>query len=261
MQAFGAPPVEGLGTTGGFKIIIEDRGNLGLNELQQVSDRIVARGNKTPGLQGLFNSSGRTRPGSIWTSTATKCLALGVQVSDIFNTLQFYLGSYYVNNFNEFGRTWQVNVQADQQFRAGVGDILQSPGAEQSGTDGPARHPDGRPRHERAGGRAALQSVLGRRHHGQPGAGHQLRAGRRTPCKRSPTQDMPRSMAYDWTELVYLQLQAGNTAMCVLALAVAFVFLVLAAQYESWKLPLAIILVVPMCLLCSIVGMQLAAWR
>ena len=125
VSAFGALPIDGLGTTGGFKIIVEDRGNLGLGELQRVSDQIVAQGNETPGLQGLFNSSRANTPWLYLDIDRTKCMALGVQVSDVFNTLQIYLGSFYVNNFNEFGRTWQVNVQADQHFRNKVPDIRQ----------------------------------------------------------------------------------------------------------------------------------------
>ena len=106
-------------------MIVEDRGNLGLGDLQRVSDQIVARGNATPGLQGLFNSSRANTPWLYLDIDRTKCMALGVPVSDVFNTLQVYLGSYYVNNFNEFGRTWQVNIQADQRFRDHVPDIRQ----------------------------------------------------------------------------------------------------------------------------------------
>ena len=102
VSAFGAPPIDGLGTTGGFKLIIEDRGNLGLDYLQRVSDAIVERGNETPGLQGLFNSSRANTPWLYLQIDRTKCMALGVPVSELFNTLQVYLGSYYVNNFNEF---------------------------------------------------------------------------------------------------------------------------------------------------------------
>ena len=125
VSAFGAPPIDGLGTTGGFKLIIEDRGNLGLDDLQRVSDQIVERGNETPGLQGLFNSSRANTPWLYLDIDRTKCMALGVPVSELFNTLQVYLGSYYVNNFNEFGRTWQVNIQADQRFRGDASDIRQ----------------------------------------------------------------------------------------------------------------------------------------
>jgi multidrug efflux pump subunit AcrB len=123
VSTFGAPPIDGLGTTGGFKLIIEDRGNLGLGDLQRVSDQVVARGNKTPGLEGLFNSSRASTPWLYLDIDRTKCMALGVPVSNVFSVLQVYLGSYYVNNFNEFGRIWQVNVQADPRFRNRVADI------------------------------------------------------------------------------------------------------------------------------------------
>ena len=106
-------------------MIIEDRGNLGLGRLQRVSDRIVARANKTKGLQGLFNSSRANTPWIYLEIDRTKCEALGVPVSEVFNTLQVYFGSYYVNNFNEFGRMWQVNIQADQRFRERGRDIRQ----------------------------------------------------------------------------------------------------------------------------------------
>src|SRR5260370_6679438 len=123
VTAFGAPPIEGVGTTGEFKIMIEDRGNLGLDELQRVSDQIVSRGNRTAGLQGLFNSSRAYTPWLYLDIDRTKCMALGVAVSDVFSTLQVYLGSDYVNNFNEFGRTWQVNIQAGPSYRDRVHDI------------------------------------------------------------------------------------------------------------------------------------------
>ena len=118
VAAFGAPPIDGLGTTGGFKLIIEDRGNLGLDELQRVSDQIVVAGQRhARACRACSTAPGRTRPGCYLDIDRTKCMALGVTVSDVFNALQVYLGSYYVNNFNEFGRTWQVNVQADPRFR------------------------------------------------------------------------------------------------------------------------------------------------
>ena len=138
VTAFGPPPIEGLGTTGGFRIIVEDRGNLGLGELQRSSDRIVDRGNRTPGLEGLFTSIRANTPWLYLDIDRTKCMALGVPVSEVFNTLQVYLGSYYVNNFNEFGRTWQVNVQADQSFRERGRDHQAASGAKQPGADDPA---------------------------------------------------------------------------------------------------------------------------
>ena len=183
-------------------------------------------------------------------------MALGVSVSDVFNTLQVYLGSYYVNNFNEFGRTWQVNIQADQRFRDHVPDIRQLLSAQQSGTNGPPGHADGSARYQRPRAGDAIQHVLGHGHHGQYGAGSELGRGDRLDAGNRRRRAAA-SMAFDWTELTFLQLQAGNAAIFVFALAVVFVFLVLAAQYESWELPLAVILVVPMCLLCSIVGVRM----
>ncbi len=257
VSAFGAPPIDGLGTTGGFKLIIEDRGNLGIDYLQRVSDQIVERGNETPGLKGLFNSSRANTPWLYLQIDRTKCMALGVPVSELFSTLQVYLGSYYVNNFNEFGRSWQVNIQADQRFRGDATDIGQLQVRNNQGqmirlatlldvvsTSGPvmvmrynmysSTAITGNPAPGTSSGEAiALMQEIAR-------------------------QELPRSMAPDWTELAYMQLNQGSTATLVFLLAVVFVFLVLAAQYESWKLPLAVILVMPMCLLCSLVGVTIA---
>ena len=152
VSAFGAPPIDGLGTTGGFKLIVEDRGNLGLGELQRVSDRDRRRAaTRRRGLHGLFNSSRANTPWLYLDIDRTKCMALGVQVSDVFNTLQVYLGSYYVNNFNEFGRTWQVNVQADERFRNRVPDIRQLQVRNNQGQMIRLGTRDGRPRHQRPG--------------------------------------------------------------------------------------------------------------
>jgi hydrophobe/amphiphile efflux-1 (HAE1) family protein len=257
VSAFGAPPIDGLGMTGGFKLIIEDRGNLGPDELQRVSDQIIARGNKTQGLEGLSNSARADTPWLYLDIDRTKCEALGVSVSDVFDTLQLYLGSYYVNNFNEFGRTWQVNIQADQRFRAGVSDIqkLQVRSAQgqmiRLSTLLSARNTSG-PVSVMRYNMYSSTSIIGNTAPGTS-SGQAIAL-----MQQIASEELPRSMASDWTELTYLQLQAGNTAMYVFALAVVLVFLVLAAQYESWSLPLAVILVVPMCLLCSIVGVNVA---
>ena len=120
---FGAPPIDGLGKTGGFKMIIEDRGNLGPAQLQAVSDRIVDKANATPGLQGAFNGMRADTPWLYLDIDRTKCEALGLSLSNVFDTLQVYLGSYYVNNFNEFGRSWQVNVMADANYRKRVDEV------------------------------------------------------------------------------------------------------------------------------------------
>jgi hydrophobe/amphiphile efflux-1 (HAE1) family protein len=257
VTAFGAPPLAGLGTTGGFKLIIEDRGGLGLDELQRISDQVVARGNKTAGLEGLFNSGRANTPWLHLDFDRTKCVALGVAVSDVFTTLQVYLGSYYVNNFNEFGRTWQVNIQADRSFRELVPDILRlqvrnSQGQMvRLGTLMSVRDTSGPVAVMRYNMYAATAVT------GNPAPG--TSSGQAINLmQKVADRTLPESMASDWTELTLLQLQAGNQAIFVFALSVVFVFLVLAAQYESWSLPLAVILVVPMCLLCSIVGVRLA---
>ncbi len=257
VSTFGAPPIDGLGTTGGFKLIVEDRANIGQEELQRVSDAIVERGNRTPGLQGLFNSSRANTPWLYLDIDRTKCLALGVPVSELFNTLQVYLGSYYVNNFNEFGRTWQVNIQADQKFRGDAHDIGQLQVRNNRGqmirlaTLMDVRNTSGPVMVMRYNMYSATAIT------GNPAPG--TSSGQAIALLQEIAEkELPRSMAFDWTELAYMQLQAGNTATGVFGLAVVFVFLVLAAQYESWKLPMAVILVVPMCLLCSLIGVNLA---
>ena len=257
VTVFGAPPIEGLGTTGGFKIVIEDRGNLGLRELQHVSDQVVADGDDTPQLRGLYNSLRSDTPWLYLQIDRTKCLVLGIQLSEVFNTLQDYLGSYYVNNFNEFGRTWQVNIQADWRYRERVRDIPQLQVRNNQGqmvqlgtllTVRPSSGPLMITRYNMYSATAITGDTA-------PG----VSSGQAVELMQNiASKDLPYSMTYDWTELTYLQLEAGNTALYVFALAVVFVFLVLAAQYESWALPLAVILVVPMCLLCSVAGVDAA---
>ncbi len=257
VSAFGAPPVDGLGITGGFNLIVEDRADVGLDELERVGNTLVARGKKTPGLQKLFNSSGADTPWVYLDIDRSKCMALGLSPLDVFNALQVYLGSYYVNNFNEFGRTWQVNIQADPKFRSKVSDIGQLQVRNNQGqmvrmatvldvrdTSGPVMVM-----------RYNLYSAAAITGNPAPGTGSQQAVDL---MQEIAERDLPQSMQAEWTELAYLQNQAGSSAMWVFALAVVFVFLVLAAQYESWSLPLAVILVVPMCLLCSVVGVQLA---
>jgi multidrug efflux pump len=257
VSSFGGPPVDGLGTTGGFKIIIEDRGNLGQAQLQRITDRIVARGNRTEGLTGLGHSSRANTPWLYLEIDRVKCMTLGVGISDVFNTLQVYLGSYYVNNFNEFGRTWQVNVQADQKFRNKVSDILQLQVRNYQGqmvrlgTFMDVRDTAG-PVIVLSYNMYSATAITGNTTPGTS-SGEAIQM-----MQEICDTELPRSMAYEWTELTYLQLEAGNKAMFVFALAVMFVFLVLAAQYESWSLPLAVILVVPMCLLCSVSGVIMA---
>jgi multidrug efflux pump len=258
ISIYGAPPVEGLGTAGGFKIVIEDNNDTGMESLQRTTDRVVDAGNATPGLENLFTSFRANTPWLFLNIDRTKAKRMGVSMLEVFNTLQIYLGSYYVNDFNKFGRTWQVNVQGGADFRKKIEDLKQLK------------------IRNLAGGMAPLGSMMSVEDrsgpvmvvrynmfpaaaiNGLPASG--MSSGQAIERMQALTErELAQSqMRYDWTELAYLQLQTGNTAMYVFVLAVVLVFLVLAAQYESWSLPMAVILVVPMCLLCSIAGVQFA---
>ena len=205
----------------------------------------------------MFNSTGANTPWLYLDVNRTKAQALGLSVSDVFNTLQIYFGSYYVNNFNEFGRTWQVNVQADPKFRAKVPKVK----------DLQVRNSQGQmirlgtllDVHDTTGPVAVMRYNLYSAAAITGDAASGTSSGQAVDLAQTISkQELQHSMVSEWTDLAYLQLEAGNTAMYFFALAVVFVFLVLAAQYESWSLPLAVILVVPMCLLCSVIGVQLA---
>ncbi|MBV9124772.1 MAG: efflux RND transporter permease subunit, partial [Planctomycetes bacterium] len=259
INVFGAPPVEGLGTAGGIKIVVEDRGATGLENLQGTADRIVQEGNTDPRLTGVFTSFRANTPWLFLNIDRTQAKTMGVSMTDVFDTLQVYLGSLYVNDFNKFGRTWQVNVQGDAQFRKQIDDLKQlkirnnQPPPNNMvplGTLATAQYVNG--------------PVMVVRYNMYPAAAINANAGPGVSSGQAITEleqvvqpQLAPSMRPEWTELALLQLQTGNTALIVFVLAVVLVFLVLAAQYESWSLPLAVILVVPMCLLCSIVGVTI----
>ena len=257
VTAFGAPPVDGLGMTGGVTMIVEDRSDLGPDELETVSNRFLDETKQTGQVRDLFNSSGASTPWVSLEIDRTKCMALGISPLDVFNALQVYLGSYYVNNFNEFGRTWQVNIQADPKFRSKVSDIGQL--QVRNNQNQMVRLATLMDVRDKSGPvmvmRYNLYSAAAITGNPAPGTGSQQAVDVMDTLGR---KKLPGSMSTEWTELAYLQNQTGNTAMWFFLLAVVFVFLVLAAQYESWSLPLAVILVVPMCLLCSVIGVQLA---
>jgi multidrug efflux pump subunit AcrB len=257
VNVFGAPPLEGLSTAGGFKIMVEDRGDTGLPALQSVAERAVAEGNRTVGLQGLFTSFRANTPWLDLEIDRTKAKTVGVSMSEVFNTLQVYLGSLYVNDFNLFGRTWQVNVQADADYRKQIEDLRLLK----------IRNDRGRmvPLGSLLRVRDRNGPVMVVRHNMYPSAAINgsgapgVSSGQAIELMENTVRpELLRAMRAEWTELAMLQLQTGNTAMLVFLLAVVLVFLVLAAQYESWSLPLAVILVVPMCLLCSIAGILVA---
>ncbi|MFO0951263.1 MAG: efflux RND transporter permease subunit [Isosphaeraceae bacterium] len=261
INVFGAPPVEGLGTAGGFKVVLEDRGDAGAEALQSSAEEVVQRGKDDPvlasGLEGLFTSFRANTPWLFLRIDRPRLSTMGVSPSEVFNTLQVYLGSLYVNDFNRFGRTWQVNIQGDANFRKQIADLKQLKVRNMRGGMVPL------------GSVASVEDVRGpvmivrynmypaAAINGSPGPG--VSSGQAIDLMESTlAQTLPHSMRFEWTELALLQLQTGVTAMLVFLLAVVLVFLVLAAQYESWALPLAVILVVPMCLLCSIAGVLAA---
>ena len=256
INVFGAPPVDGLGTAGGFKVVIEDRGDRGPDALQTQAETIVANGNATTGLQGLFTSFRANTPWLNLVIDRAKINAMGLSMGEVFNTLQVYLGSLYVNDFNRFGRTWQVNVQGDANFRKQIDDLKQ---LKIRGRGGMV------PLGAVAAVRDMTGPVLVMRYNMYPAAainglpGPGISSGQAIDLMNSVVaQDPSSTMRPEWTELAFLQLETGVTAMFVFILAVVLVFLVLAAQYESWSLPLAVILVVPMCLLCSVTGVAAA---
>ena len=256
VNVFNAPPLDGLGTAGGFKIMIEDRGDSGLDSLQTVADKIVAAGAQQSELRDIFTSFRAKTPWLFLDIDRTAARVMGVSMGELFNTLQVYLGSLYVNDFNLFGRTWQVNVQADEKHRREIEDLRQLKIRNENGRMTPlasfatVREVSG-------------PSMIGRYNmypaaaiNGNPAPG--VSSGQAIDLmQRISEQELNWSMRAEWTELALLELQTGNTAMLVFLLAVVLVFLVLAAQYESWSLPLAVILVVPMCLLCSITAVRL----
>jgi multidrug efflux pump len=257
---FQAPPVDGLGTAGGFKIVVEDRGTLGLDALQEVTDKVVQRGNQTPELEQVDTSFRANTPWLDLELDRQQAKTMGVSMDNIGATLQAMLASYYINDFNKFGRTWQVNIQAQPAFRSEIEKLKQLQVPNNKGAMTPlstlvhVRETTGPVMVVRYNmyAAAAVTATAG------PGAS----SGQAIDALQNVTEQELKDIAmmrYEWTELALLQLKTGNTAMLVFFLAVLLVFLVLAAQYESWSLPLAVILVVPMCLLCSIAGVVMAS--
>jgi multidrug efflux pump subunit AcrB len=257
VHVFGAPPVEGLGTAGGFKIIVQDRADSGLPVLQQNADRAVSLGTEDARLQGLFTSFRADTPWVELIINRVQAKDRGLSIDDVRTQLESTLGPYYINDFNRFGRTWQVNVQSREQFRETVDDVRLLKIRNSAGEMVPLAD-FAEPRYGSGPG-------LVMRYNLYPAAAINADAGPGTSSgdaikalETAAKTGLPPGMQTEWTELGLLQLQTGDTAMYVFILAVVLVFLVLAAQYESWSLPLAVILVVPMCLLCAITGVVMA---
>lgn len=257
VAVFGPPAVDGLGNAGGFKVMVRDKGGLGLGALQEGADGLSIEGNKQPGLIGLFSAFRSSTPQMYVDVDRTKCKTLGVPLNEVFLTLQTYLGGYYTNDFNQFGRTWQVNLQGDPRFRMSPDQVAQFKVRNLSGNMVPLGtvatiSDQGGPALITRYNGVAAAAVNGSSVPGMS-SGDVIRA-----VQGTADRELPVGMDYQWTELTLLQIEAGNTAIIVFGVAVILVFLVLAAQYESLALPFSVILVVPMCLLCSIAGVAMA---
>src|SRR5438477_3136510 len=253
---FPPPAVNGLGAIGGFKLMVEDKAGLGDSTLYATTQQLVGRTYQTPKLAGQFSSFQINVPQLFADVDRDKAKQLGIRLNDLFSTLQIYLGSQYVNDFNKFGRTYQVIAQADAPYRASaenitalkvrnargemvpLGSVLnvkQSYGPDQ------VYHYNGYPAADISGSAAPGVSA---------GAAVQT-------MEALANETLPNGMGYEWTELTYQQKLAGNTAIFVFPPCILLVFLVLAALYESWSLPLVIVLIVPMCLVSAIAGVWL----
>ncbi|HTL68712.1 MAG TPA: multidrug efflux RND transporter permease subunit [Lacunisphaera sp.] len=253
---FPPPPVQGLGTIGGFKLYVEDRGDNGLDALYGATQGLIAKGWQTPGLTGLFSSFTINTPQLQADVDRAKAKAQGVPLQNVFETMQINLGSLYVNDFNRFGRTYQVVAQADAQFREKPDDILRLKTRNAAGQLVPlgslvkVRETYGPDRVMRYNGYPAAEI------NGAPAPGYSSGQAEAA-IEKLAAETLPKGMVLDWTELVYQKLIAGNTAVYIFPLSIFLVFLVLAAQYESFRLPFAVILIVPMALLSAFVGLWL----
>jgi multidrug efflux pump subunit AcrB len=259
---FGAPAVRGLGNAGGFKLMVKATGDVDYGALQNAADNLAAKGNQQPGLVGLFDGFRARTPQLYVDVDREKVKTMGVQLSDVFDALQAYLGSYYVNDFNRFGRTWQVNIQAEPLYRADAESVRQLK----------VRNADGDmvPLGPVAEVRESAGPVQITRYNMFPAA---TITGASLPgvstgdvlatMERLADQELPKNMTYEWTELSYLQKLASKVdefrdlrqnPTSAFVLGAVLVFFVLAGLYEGWSLPLAVILVVPMCVLCALAG-------
>lgn len=257
VSVFGAPPVDGVGNAGGFKVMVRDRADLGLPTLQASAEVLSLEGTKDPKIVGMFGALRTNAPQIYVDVDRTKCKSMGVPLSDVFQTMQVYLGGFYVNDFNQFGRTWQVNIQADPNRRISIDDVKQLRVRNRDGNMVPLAavatlEPVGGPVLVTRYNGVTAATINGQ---SAPGAstGETIKA-----VDAASQKTLPQGMDIQWTELMLLQIKAGNTAFIVFAISVLLVYLLLAAQYESLRLPFAVILVVPMCLLCSVTGVVIA---
>ena len=248
------PPVQGIGNAGGFKMMLQDRAGLGSDALAQAAQKLVAAANKDPDFAGVFTLFGTSAPSIYADIDREKAEKVGLTPTDVFSTLQVYLGSQYVNDFNYLGRTYQVIAQADGGFRQDPQDVARLKVRNSSGEMVPVgtvarlkyeNAPYRVPRYNlfpaaEVMGVAAPDVATGSALHRMEELAHEV---------------LPPGIGFEWTELAFQQQQPGTSALLVFGAAALFVFLVLAAQYESWKLPLAVVMIVPMCLLAAVSGL------
>jgi hydrophobe/amphiphile efflux-1 (HAE1) family protein len=256
VAVFPPPPVNGLGQVGGFKLQLEDRAGLGEAALNDATQALLGRAYQSPQLAGVFSGYRVNVPQLDVEVARDRVKQEGIVLTDLFQTMQAYLGSVYVNDFNKFGRTYQVKVQADAQFRATAENIAQLKVRNAQGamiplgsviTVKPSHGPDQAVRYN---GYPSADI------NGGPAPGYS--SGQAEATIEGIMRDvLPNGIGYEWTDLTYQQKLSGNTAVFIFPLCVLLVFLVLAAQYESWSLPLAVILIVPMSLLCAVGGVWL----
>jgi multidrug efflux pump len=256
VAVFAPPPVRGLSTVGGFKLQIQDRSNRGPQELAHITNDIIAKASALPGMTRVFTTFRAGVPQLFVDVDRSLAKSIGVPLANVFQTLQIYLGSLYVNDLNLFGRTYQVSAQADAQFRASPGDITALKTRNLAGDMVPLATlvkvdsiagPDRIPHYNLYPAAEINGITLPAVSSGQSIA----------MMEKLLAAELPPTMGFEWTELSLQQILAGNTAAIIFPLSVVFVFLALAAQYESWSLPLAVILIVPMCLLSSMAGIWL----
>jgi multidrug efflux pump len=254
VTVYGASPVPGLGVAGGFKVMIQDRGDLGLPALQKQTDALIQKlQTKVPGLVGVSTQFRSNTPQLFLNIDRQKTASLGVSLTDVNQTLDIFLGSLYVNSFNKFGRHWQVVVQAEGKYRnqtEGINLFKVRNNRGQMvplGTLASLREING-PSSVTRYDLYTAAAITGNLQQGVS-TGDAIAA-----VERLAGESLPLSMKPDWTELMFMQKRAGNTSIYVFFLSVACVFLALSALYESWSLPLAVILVVPLCLLFSVIG-------
>jgi HAE1 family hydrophobic/amphiphilic exporter-1 len=252
--AFPPPAISGLGVAGGFQMQLQDRADVGLQELQKMTQEIIQDGNAQSGFSNLNSTFRADVPQLFAEVDRTKAKTLQIPLNGVFNTLQAYLGSAYVNDFNRFGRTWQVKVQADHAFRIEPSDIRQLEVRDAKGQMIPI------------GTLVRVDRILGpqtiMRYNLFPSAAI---TGQASPgfssgqalnlMEQLAGAKLPPSMGYEWTGMSYQEKKVGSEAILVFALAIILVFLVLAAQYESWTSPAAVIMVVPLAVLGTVIAL------